>query len=139
MLDRAAKGRKGRPPGQDSAAGADDDPSLMYPDFFNDQMDAEDEDGAGMDTVADGALAEPGEGGVPAQAEPVLQVSAVPWPTWAMSASRLPVPPLLALSKMLTFNSAKPECAARCIGTAQNSSMNWGMCSGSLSSSTRQV
>ena len=151
MLDRAQKGRKGQPPGPHPAAGADDDPSLMYQDFFNDRMDAEDEDGIEGDTMADGALAGPDEGGVLAQAEPASQVAAAPLSDLGLAClqivcfllarvvrtavkftaqSQCPACLFLAClrAKSHENESSRPECTAVCIGTAQKSSLNWGMC-----------
>ena len=75
LLDRAQKGKKGRRQGEAPEAGEDDDPSMMYQDFFNDRMDAEDEDGMQGDAATDGALADPDEGSAPALDMPASQVS----------------------------------------------------------------
>ncbi|KAK9841258.1 hypothetical protein WJX74_002726 [Apatococcus lobatus] len=73
MLDRAQKGKKGPRSGTDPKPGDDDDPSLMYQDFFNDRMDAEDGEEPQGDATADGALAGPDEGDALALNEPVSQ------------------------------------------------------------------
>ena len=88
MLDRAQKGRKRR--GSGSQPAEEDDPSLMYQDFFSDGVEDADAAGPHGDEAADGEMAEDDAGDPLALTEPTPQVppeisaySTPPPPPWS--------------------------------------------------------